>query len=216
MNMPFEVEGDFSAIKPYLELAETLGRLQAGLADGSIQRIEIEAHGDVVGNLVRAIGAGILKGVLGPGGDVPVNYINAPTLANERGITTTQTVGLNNLDYPNLVACRAVWPGGKRLLAGVLFGGSESRIVQIDEYRLEANPEGIVLVMQNQDVPGVIGQVGTLLADHGVNIGEWRLGRVQPGGQALSFINLDSEPSEQALQDLINISAVTKAKVVRL
>lgn len=216
VNMPFEVEGDFSAIKPYLELAETLGRLQAGLADGSIQRIEIEAHGDVVGNLVRAIGAGILKGVLGPGGDVPVNYINAPTLANERGITTTQTVGLNNLDYPNLVACRAVWPGGKRLLAGVLFGGSESRIVQIDEYRLEANPEGIVLVMQNQDVPGVIGQVGTLLADHGVNIGEWRLGRVQPGDQALSFINLDSEPSEQALQDLINISAVTKAKVVRL
>lgn len=193
-----------------------MGRLHAGLADGPIQRIEIEAHGDDVGNLVRAIGAGILKGVLGSGGEVPVNYINAPTLANERGITTTQTVGLNNLDYPNLVACRAVWQGGQRLLAGVLFGGSESRIVQIDEYRLEANPEGILLVMQNQDVPGVIGQVGTLLADHGVNIGEWRLGRVQPGGQALSFINLDSEPSADVLQELSRISAVTKARVVKL
>ncbi len=104
----------------------------------------------------------------------------------------TQTVGINNLDYPNLVACRAVWDGGQRLLAGVLFGGSEPRIVQVDEYRLEARPEGIVLIMKNRDVPGVIGQVGTLLAAYEVNIGEWRLGRNKPGGEALSFINLDS------------------------
>lgn len=217
VNMPFEVEGGFAAVRPYLELAETLGRLHAGLADKPIQRIEIEAHGDAVGNLVRAIGSGLLKGVLdSSGGDVPVNYINAPTLANERGITTTQTVGLNNLDYPNLVACRAVWDGGRRLLAGVLFGGSEPRIVQVDEYRLEARPEGIVLIMQNQDIPGVIGQVGTLLAGHNVNIGEWRLGRVTPGGEALSFINLDSRPSEAALAELRTIKAVTQAKVVSL
>lgn len=216
VNMPFELEGDFASIKPYLELAETLGRLHAGLADQPIQRIEIEAHGDIVGGLVRAIGAGMLKGVIGSNSEVPVNYINAPTLANERGIATTQTVGLNDLDYPNLVACRAIWQGGRRSLAGVLFGGSEPRIVQIDEYRLEARPEGIVLVMQNQDVPGVIGQVGTLLANHGVNIGEWRLGRIHPGGEALSFINLDSEPSAETLRDLGLIKAVTQVKVVRL
>lgn len=216
VNMPFELEGDFASIKPYLELAERLGRLHAGLAGKPIQRIEIEVHGDVVGGLVRAIGAGLLMGVLATSSRVPINYINAPTLANERGITTTQTVGLNNLDYPNLVACRAVWEGGKRLLAGVLFGGSEPRIVQIDEYRLEARPEGIVLIMQNQDVPGVIGHVGTLLANHGVNIGEWRLGRVRPGGEALSFINLDSTPGENVLHELAQIPAVTQAKVVIL
>lgn len=216
VNMPFELEGDFASIKPYLELAETLGRLHTGLADKPIQRIEIEVHGDIVGQLVRAIGAGLLKGLLMSDSPVPVNYINAPTLANMRGITTTQTVGLNNLDYPNLIACRAHWEGGRRMLAGVLFGGSEPRIVQIDEYRLEARPEGIVLVMQNQDVPGVIGQVGTLLANHGVNIGEWRLGRVRPGGEALSFINLDSEPADSVLGELAGIAAVTQARVVRL
>lgn len=70
--------------------------------------------------------------------------------------------------------------------------------------------------MQNQDVPGVIGQVGTLLANHSVNIGEWRLGRVHPGGEALSFINLDSEPSEAVLSELAHIKAVTQAKVVIL
>ena len=101
-------------------------------------------------------------------------------------------------------------------MAGVLFGGSEPRVVQIDEYRLEARPEGIVLVMQNRDVPGVIGQVGTLLGEHGVNIGEWRLGRVRPGGEALSFITLDSQPSDAALAELGAIPAVTQAKVVQL
>lgn len=216
VNMPFEIEGDFASVKPYLELAETIGRLHAGLADQPIQRVEIEVHGETVGNLVRAIGSGLLKGVLEATSEVPVNYINAPTLANERGISIAQTVGLNDLDYPNLVACRAIWNGGRRLLAGVLFGGSVPRIVQIDDYRLEARPEGIVLVMQNQDVPGVIGQVGTLLANHGVNIGEWRLGRIRPGGEALSFINLDSEPSETVLQQLTEIEAVIQAKVVRL
>lgn len=216
VNMPFEIEGDFAGVRPYLELAETIGRLHAGLADKPIQRLEIEVHGDVVGGLVRAIGAGLLKGVIETSSAVPVNYINAPTLANERGITTTQTVGLNNLDYPNLVACRAIWDGGRRLLAGVLFGGSEPRVVQVDDYRLEARPEGIVLIMQNLDVPGVIGQVGTLLASHSVNIGEWRLGRVAPGGEALSFINLDSEPTEAVLHELAGIQAVTQAKVVKL
>jgi len=216
VNLPFDVIGDFADIKPYLDLAETLGRLHAGLADKAVKRIEIEVHGDVVGNLVRAIGAGMLKGVLAATSDVPVNYINAPTLANEQGIVTTQAVGLNNLDYPNLIASRAIWNGGERLLAGVLFGGSEARIVQIDEYRLEAKPEGLVLVMQNLDVPGVIGQVGTLLANHGVNIGEWRLGRVCPGGEAMSFINLDTLPGEETLRELANIEAVTQVRVVRL
>ncbi len=216
VNMPFQVEGGFAAIRPYLLLAETLGRLQAGLADKPVKRLEVEAHGDVVGGLVRAIGAGLLKGLIESRSATPVNYINAPTLAHELGITTTQTVGLNDLDYPNLVACRAIWDGGERMLAGVLFGGSEPRVVQVDNYRLEARPEGIVLVMLNKDVPGVIGQVGTLLADHGVNIGEWRLGRNKPGGEAVSFINLDSEPSEAVLEGLRQISAVTQAKVVRL
>ena len=216
VNLPFDVIGDFADIKPYLDLAETLGRLHAGLADKAVKRIEIEVHGDVVGNLVRAIGAGMLKGVLAATSNVPVNYINAPTLANEQGIVTTQAVGLNNLDYPNLIASRAIWNGGERLLAGVLFGGSEARIVQIDEYRLEAKPEGLVLVMQNLDVPGVIGQVGTLLANHGVNIGEWRLGRVCPGGEAMSFINLDTLPGEDTLHELANIEAVTQVRVVRL
>ncbi len=216
VNMPFELEGDYATVRPYLELAETLGRLQAGLADRPIKRIEVEVQGDVVSGLVRAIGAALLKGLLEKDAEVAVNYINAPVLAHQRNIGMTQTVGINSLDYPNLIACRAVCDGGQRLLAGVLFGGTEPRIAQVDEYRLEARPEGVVLIMKNRDVPGVIGQVGTLLASYGVNIGEWRLGRNQPGGEALSFINLDAEPSEAVQHALGEIEAVTQVKVVRL
>lgn len=216
VNMPFEQTIDFETAKPYMELAEKLGLLHAGLGDGPIRRIEVEVQGDVVAGLVRAIGAGMLKGLLERASDVPVNYINAPTLAHSKGITTTQAIGINGLDYPNLIASRAVWEGGSRLLAGVLFGGSEPRIVQVDEYRLEGRPEGVVLIMQNQDVPGVIGQVGTILAAFEVNIGEWRLGRDRPGGEALSFINLDSEPPAAALEALREIKAITQVKIVDL
>lgn len=216
INMPFQAREDFGRIRPYLTLGEKLGALHAGLADQPIKRIEIEVKGDIVGELVRAIAAAILKGLLGKSVATPINYINAPLLADQHGITINQTTGINGLDYQNLVSCRAIWDEEERTLAGVLFGGSEPRLVQVDQYRLEARPEGVVLMMQNRDVPGVIGQVGTILAAYDVNIGEWRLGRDAPGGQALSFINLDSVPPPAVIDALGGITAVTRVKLVIL
>ncbi|MEZ4516876.1 MAG: ACT domain-containing protein [Chloroflexota bacterium] len=219
VNMPYDVPDSFGNIQPYMELAEKLGHLHAGLAENKIERLEIEVQGDMVSKLVRALAAGLLKGVLSADPDlagVEINYINARPSPPKRGLSTTQAIGINGLDYSNLVACRAKWKGGHRLLAGVLFGGIEPRIVQVDEFRLEARPEGTVLIMQNHDVPGVVGEVGSLLAEYKVNIGEWRLGRDKPGGDAMSFINLDGDPPQEALQALSKVDAVTQAKVVSL
>jgi D-3-phosphoglycerate dehydrogenase len=215
-NLPFDTNGDFAEVRPYMELAVKLGRLQAGLAGGPIRRIELEVRGDVVGRAVRAIAAGLLTGILNGDGDPAINMVNAPAVAHARGITTTQTVGMNILDYPNLIACQVEWDGGRRMVAGVLFGGIEPRIVQVDEYRLEAKPDGAVLVMLNRDVPGVIGQVGTILAAYEVNIAEWRLGRDRPGGEALSFINLDINPGDEVIRALSGVKAVTAVRVVNL
>jgi D-3-phosphoglycerate dehydrogenase / 2-oxoglutarate reductase len=216
VNMPFSAGPDFADMRPYMQLAERLGVLQNSMAMGPIRRVEIEVHGDTVGGMVRPIAAALMKGLMEDFLSEPVNYINAPALAEENGITMSQIKGMNVADYPNLISCRVFWEGGQRLLSGVLFGGSQPRLVQIDDYHVEANPEGVILLMQNRDVPGVIGQVGTIMAAHDVNIGEWRMGRYAPGSEALSFINLDSEPPPAVLDALEKIPAVTQVKLVTL
>jgi D-3-phosphoglycerate dehydrogenase / 2-oxoglutarate reductase len=146
---------------PYMVLAEKMGILQNALAPAPIiQRLEIEVRGETVDELVRPVAAALLKGLLERALPDPVNYINAPLLAEEKGITISQTSGVASADYPNLISCRVYWDGGQRTLSGVLFGGTEPRIVQVDNFQLDANPTGLVLILQNHDVPGVIGQVG--------------------------------------------------------
>jgi D-3-phosphoglycerate dehydrogenase len=216
INMPFHAGPDFAATRPYMQLAEKLGALHACLAGGPIRKVKVEVRGETVSELVRPIAAALLKGLLEKNLSDSVNYINAPVLAEENGITISQTAGINPVNYPNLITSHVEWEGGQRLLAGVLFGGREPRIVRVDPHELEAKPEGPVLVMQNKDVPGVIGQIGTILGAYQVNIGEWRMGRNQPGSEALSFINLDAEPPLEALDALERISAVTQVKLVML
>jgi D-3-phosphoglycerate dehydrogenase len=216
INMPFAAGPDFMTTQPYMDLAEKLGVLQAALAPAPVRRVEVEVRGDMVDRLVRPVAAALLKGLLEYSLADYVNYINAPVLAEENGITISQTKGITLVDYPNLISCQVYWEGGQRLIAGVLFGGKRPRVIQVDDYHLDANPQGIVLVMQNQDVSGVIGQVGTILAAYNVNIGEWRMGRHSPGGEAMSFINLDSELPPSVLDALEKISAVTHVNLVNL
>jgi D-3-phosphoglycerate dehydrogenase len=216
VNMPFPAGPGFEALRPYMALAEKLGLLHCHLAEGAIRRVEIEMRGEDVDTLIKPVAAGLLKGILQKSISEDVNYINAPVLAEENGIITSQTKGITPIDYPNMISCKVQWEGGERLLAGVLFGGSEPRLVQVDEYTLEAKPFGDVLVLRNKDVPGVIGQVGTILAAYEVNIGEWRMGRDKPGGEALSFINLDSRPPTAVLDALSKIPAITHVRLVSL
>ena len=217
LNMPYQTKGmDYNAIRPFMALGEKLGKLHAGLALQPITQLEVEVNGEALEPLVKAIAAAILKGFLADKHDGPINDINAPALADEYGIAIAQTTGIRAIDYPNLISCRAIWDGGERRLDGVLFGNEEPRIVRINRYKLEAKPDGTVLLMLNKDVPGVIGQIGTILAAYDVNIGEWRLGRDEPGGEALSVINLDSQPPAAAIDALAKITAVTDIRVVTL
>lgn len=215
VNLAFEEGIDFAAARPYMQLAEKLGTIQAALAPERLLRIELEVRGEV-DRLVRPIAAALLKGIIGYQSDEAVNLINAPLLAEDRGLLITQSRGFAITDYNNLISCKASWQGGERILSGVLFGGSEPRIVQVDSFLLEAKPQGVLLVLANRDVPGVIGQVGTILSAYNINIGEWRMGRLEPGSGALSFINLDSIPPDPVLDALSKIPAVTQVKLIDL
>jgi D-3-phosphoglycerate dehydrogenase len=217
INMPFTDASLLRSMQPFLSLAEKVGSLQAQLAEDTIQRVEVEIKGDEISEHIKPITVAILKGMLEPGLDKSVNYINAPHLVQRHGITVSQIRGLPTPDYPNLISCRVEWRGGgSRTAAATLFNRDEPRLVQIDGYRVDVRPEGIILVTHSHDRPGFIGRVGTLLGEHNINIATWRTGRSKPGGLAISFISVDSDIPETVLELLQKVELVMKVRKIRL
>jgi D-3-phosphoglycerate dehydrogenase len=218
LNMPFQAGLDFRAIRPYIALAEKIGNLHAGLAEGPIHTVEVEVNSDMLEEIVRAIAAGLLIGLLEKEHTKPLNYISAPVIADRKGMQINQTTGKSPVpaNYPNTITCRVLGDGWERLVAGTLFNDGQPGIIRLDDYQLNVRPVGSILILKNKDVPGVMGQIGTILAAYEVNIGEWRMGRDEPGGIALSFINLDSIPPQVTLDTLLKITAVTEVKLVNL
>jgi D-3-phosphoglycerate dehydrogenase / 2-oxoglutarate reductase len=212
VNMPFVPGRAFEAMAPYLRLAERIGALHHFLARGRIRRVAVEYKGDELNGLVKPLTVALLKGMLEPVLSDSINYINAPLVAMERGIHVTQTKGLDVADYTNLVSCQVHWEGGGELvISGALFSHREPRIVQIDTYRTDFVPEGILLVFGSYDVPGVIGKVGTLMAQHKINIAAWRTGRAEKGGQTMTVLTLDQPLPDELLAEFRNQDYVRHA-----
>ncbi len=216
INMPFSTGPEYRYIQPYLSLAEKIGALQFHMADATINKIEIEIHGERSATLVKPVACGVLKGILDNIHGGNVNYISAPALAETHGIVMTQSQSEHSTDYSTLVSVICHFDDDySRLISGTLFHG-RPRIVQISDYHLDIDPTGTILLMLNHDRPGVIGKVGTILANHQINIAEWRLGRTVVGEQAMAFINLDNSPEQDVLDEILAIDDVIKAKVIQL
>ncbi len=163
VNMPVADAAVIRDLRPFLILAEKLGSLQMQLAEGRIKRVEVEFQADTVGENARPLTVALLKGLLDPICDTPVNYISAPHRAMQRGIALSETRRLLTSRYANLVPCRVFWDDGERLVAGSLLGRELLRVLQIDTFRMDAQPQGIVLMMETLDVPGVVGRGGGVL-----------------------------------------------------
>jgi len=119
-------------------------------------------------------------------------------------------------DYSNVILCRAISSKETRLIGGALFLHQQPRIVLFDDYRLDALPSGPALILSNRDTPGVIGKVGTLLGEKGINIAEWQMGRNIQGGMAVSFINIDTPASDDVLKELRALSPILDVRQVTL
>ncbi|MBN1890285.1 MAG: phosphoglycerate dehydrogenase [Thermoflexales bacterium] len=216
VNLPFAEGVDQRALAPYLTLAEKIGSLHMQLAHGRVGRVELEFRGEEVEPHVRPLMVALLKGLLTPILGDKVNYVNAPKLAEERGLLISQARYLATQDYSNMILCRAASPEQTRLIGGALFLRTHPRIVLLDELRLDALPEGWALLIASRNAPGVIGQIGLVLGKHNVNIAEWRLGREDPGLVEMSFVNVDTPASEAALADLRALPSVTDVQQVLL
>jgi D-3-phosphoglycerate dehydrogenase len=217
VNLPFSEQTPYQRVKPYIDLAVKLGKLQGQLAEGWIRRVDVELLGKGLRELVRPVAAVLLSGMIRPVDARPVNWVSAPVIAYEQGIITAQVKELvQRRDHPVLIACRVQWEGGSRTVAGALFGDGEARLVQYNDFEVDAYPDGYVLILENDDVPGVIGKVGTRLGRTGINIAQWRYGRDVPNGRAVSFINLDSQAPASILAELEKEEVVQRAQLVKL
>ncbi|MEN8234723.1 MAG: phosphoglycerate dehydrogenase [Actinomycetota bacterium] len=216
LNMPVVDGRVLEELHPYFDMAERLGSLQTQLAEGPITKVEITVEGDDIDEYSRPISIAILKGMLEPVVTETVNYVNAPHVAEERGIAVAHISGLHTTDYPNIISCRVEWAGGRRTIAATLFSHNEPRVVEVDGYRIDVVPDGTILVAVSHDEPGFIGKVGTLLGELGINIATWRTGRTAPGGRALSFISVDSDVPAEAMEALAATDPIESITQIRL
>jgi D-3-phosphoglycerate dehydrogenase len=216
VNMPF-VAGNipYDAARPYLRLAECMGVIIHTLSRYPLRRVDVEYRGEELDGLVKPLTVALLKGLLTPVLGDKVNYINAPVLAAERGLHISQTKGLRTGDYATVVSCQVTLEDGEEIvMAGTLLDRKEPHIVQINEYRMNFVPLGDLLIMGSYDQPGVIGRVGTLLANNQVNIASWQTGRAEPGGQTLTVLTLDQPLPDEVLHELRQLEFVRHAHQV--
>lgn len=192
VNMPLLPGVNYEDIRPYMQLAESIGSLQHILARNPIRRVAIEIFGDDMNGLIKPMTVGILKGLLTPILGDKVSFVNAPILATERGWQITQAKGIKISEYSNVITCQITLEDNEEIsIAGTLLDHQKPYILQINDYRIHFVPRGNLLVMGSYDQPGVIGKVGTLMAEGGVNIASWHTGRANPGGNTLTVLTFD-------------------------
>ncbi|MDA0378035.1 MAG: phosphoglycerate dehydrogenase [Bacteroidetes bacterium] len=203
-----------SEVQPYLALAEQLGRAARQLAPGRTSRLKVRCHGDVPRRYMDVIHVSALKGFLQEGWSEPVNLVNALVLAQEAGLTVDVETFHPGDSYSNLIGLELSGAEGSFTMTGSLFGGSDPRIVSVDGYDVELRLNGRMLLYRNQDRPGMLAAVGTLLAEAGINIGSMALGRNRPGEEALTVIAVDSPLPETVLDAVSGLEGVHRVSML--
>ena len=210
LNMPSLSAEEAPKLKPYMALAERLGSLVGQLTTGSIPRISIHVEGAAAELNIKPIVAAVLAGFLRVQSDT-VNMVNAPFLARERGMEVREIRNEKEGDYHTLVRVSVKTEAGERSVAGTLFSNREPRLVELFGIKVEAELEGHMMYIVNEDAPGFIGRIGTLLGENSINIGTFNLGRRDAGGEAVLLLSVDSPVSGELLSQVRNLPGVKRA-----
>lgn len=216
VNFPSLDSKTQAVLSPWIVLAEKMGHFYIQLFEEDLREIRVLYSGEVADFPSQPLTTALLKGVFTHLSGSMVNFVNAPALASERGIKVTESRASVAGDFTNAIGLTVVTSKGKHTLAGTLFGNKDPRIVRIEDFHMDATPKGNMLVITNDDKPGVVGQLGTLLAEQKINIASMTLGRKKAGGYAITVINVDQEVSNDFLRKLRSFNHILDAKVVRL
>jgi D-3-phosphoglycerate dehydrogenase / 2-oxoglutarate reductase len=215
VNMPNLDAKTLSIIGPHLRFGEKLGRFLSQVTPHRVEQLTINYSGKVNEVDTTAITRAILKGFLQNAGGIEINEVNAPAFAESLGLKINETRLSTVGDYTDMLELSAVAEGNTVSVGGAFFGATP-RIVSVNSRPVEARPHGVILVLENTDRPGIVGRIGTLLGDHGVNIATMSLSRNQAGGTALTVLNLDTAPGEQLLAEIRASGDIHSAQVIQL
>ena len=203
INMPSLDAQTSAKVQPYLRLGEKMGVLLAKLGQVATERLAITYGGLATELPGDPIARSIIKGFLGAAEGEEVNLVNVRSMAKERGLVVEEIKSTQQVDFREWLHIRA-WAGEEKVsVAGSFFGlAQHPRIVRLNSQPVEIVPDGILFMMTNKDRPGIVGHLGTVLGNHGVNIANMSLGRDREGGQALTALNIDSVPPAECLAEL--------------
>jgi D-3-phosphoglycerate dehydrogenase len=214
VNMPSVSAEEAPRLRPYMKLAEQLGSIAGQIGENGVRSIEIEYAGQASELNARPLTACLLKGLLSPILE-SVNMVNAPVIARERNIKMAEVKRGNEAEFLTLIRLTVTSEHRQQTFAGTLYGGNKPRIVNIDGMTLEAELGPNMLFTVNEDKPGHIGRLGTLLGDAGVNIATFHLGRAKPGGNAIALLEIDGTISDSILDQVRALPSVVLAKALR-
>lgn len=206
----------YKILQPYVELSEKMGLLVAQLAKGRISKIDIKYSGDVAKYSTSPLTVAVVKGIFTPILQETVNYVNSLIVAKERGIKVEESRSTELEEYANLITVEVKTDKGATSITGTLFTKKDARIVKIDQFHVDAVPQGYMLIAHNIDVPGIIGKIGTILGNNNINIATMTFGREKAGGKTLSVLNVDSEVPEKVLDEIRKAKNILDAKLIKL
>jgi len=189
-------------VRPFVPLAEKLGAMAAGLADVGVRAIVASYLGRIAESDTRVLTLAILKGILARSVHEPVSFVNAPTLAKERGLTVSEMRSTVSQDYVSLISLRAETDAGPVSISGSILGKDHERVVRVNDFDIEAEPSGHMIFFTYEDRPGVIGTVGTILGGHRINIATMDVGRKIEEREALMCLTVDSEVPWEVLEEV--------------
>ena len=214
LNLPIDESKMPTFVKPYLELMQKMGSLAAQISKAPIRTLKIVAEGEI-SNYLDSLMTFALVGSLGESMGEQINYVNAEFVAKEKGIKTVTEISKSDSIFKNRIDIYLSTNKGTIDISGTAFGDDIQRIVKFDGFSLDVEPKGKMIIFKNTDVPGVIGDIGTILAKNGINIADFRLGRNNKS-QALAVILVDNSITKDVINELSKLEACIDVSYVIL
>ncbi|WP_241078868.1 phosphoglycerate dehydrogenase [Natranaerofaba carboxydovora] len=212
VNVPSVPENVATDVKPYIPLARNMGSFFAQYFGGKIQEIQMEYYGDITTYPLRPLTNTFLKGIFSEIVKDQINYVNAPIIAEERGVNVVEKKSSKKKDFQNLIQARVKTDEGERVISGTLFGKHDPRFVRIGEYKVDVLPSKHLLLIDYIDTPGMIAAVSKILGANSINIAGMQVGRQSVGGDALMVMQVDSRIDKETLDEIKDIPQIIDAK----